>query len=262
VGCEGSSSIFLRSQKMCTSSVFVGPEPVGIPDLVHDPFPAQDLPGARHQEVQQIELAGGELDRAVVLGDGARGGVETERPDLDTALLISAAAAPHDRSDPRRELARRGFDDVVVRAELESEYSIDLLTPSREHHDRNVGLLADLPCEISAVSIGKHHIEQHEVGCLPSKCFTRAGECGRHLSLEPSRPRLSASGSEMGGSSSTRMIRVRMRSMVLAGSRLLAAGTTLRRRRQGSRIVVLDRGIDAAEEWLPREGVTCLLCLP
>ena len=85
------------------------PEPVGIPDLVHDPFPAQDLPGVRHQEVQQIELAGGELDRVVVLGDGARGGIETERPDLDRALLISAAAAPHDGSDPRRELARRDY---------------------------------------------------------------------------------------------------------------------------------------------------------
>ena len=69
-------------------------------------FQEADLPGVRHQEVQQIELAGGELDRVVVLGDGARGGVETERPDLDRDLLISAPAAPQDGSDPRRELAR------------------------------------------------------------------------------------------------------------------------------------------------------------
>jgi hypothetical protein len=40
-------------------------EPMGIPDLVHDPFPAQDLPGVRHQEVQQVELASRELDRFV-----------------------------------------------------------------------------------------------------------------------------------------------------------------------------------------------------
>ena len=66
-------------------------EPVGIPDLVHDPFAAQHLPGVRHQEVQQVELASRELDRFVVLGDGARGGIETERPDLDRALLISSS---------------------------------------------------------------------------------------------------------------------------------------------------------------------------
>ena len=47
------------------------PEPVWIPDLVHDPLPTQDLAGVGHQEVQQVELASRHLERFVVLGDGA-----------------------------------------------------------------------------------------------------------------------------------------------------------------------------------------------
>jgi signal transduction histidine kinase len=112
-----------------------------------------------------------------------------ERPDLDRALLISSAAAPHDGSDPSRELARlEGFDDVVVRAELESEHPIDLLAPGREHHDGDVRLLADLPSEISAVPVGKHHIEQHEVGRLASEGLSSACKRGCHLGIEPLTP--------------------------------------------------------------------------
>jgi hypothetical protein len=47
------------------------------------------------------------------------------------------------------------------------------------------GLLADLPREISAVSIRKHHVEQHEIGRASRwKGLSSAGKRGCDLGLE------------------------------------------------------------------------------
>jgi hypothetical protein len=32
----------------------------------------------------------------------------------------------------------KGFDDIVVRAQLEPEDAVDLLAPGRDHHDRDI----------------------------------------------------------------------------------------------------------------------------
>ena len=101
-------------------------------------------------------------------------------------MLVPRAAAPQDGADPSGELARgEGLDDVVVRAELEPEHAIDLLTPGGEHHDRDVRLPADLPRQITPVAVGKHHVEQDEVRRLASERLARACERGCHLGFEP-----------------------------------------------------------------------------
>src|ERR671914_2615555 len=51
-------------------------EPVRIPDLVHDLLASDDLSGAGHQQLQEVELLGGELDRLAVSRDGARGRIQ------------------------------------------------------------------------------------------------------------------------------------------------------------------------------------------
>ena len=65
VGGDASSSILLRSQEMCTSSVLVHPKHWGPEDLVHDPLPAQDLAGVGHQEVNSLN------SRAAVSSDAS-----------------------------------------------------------------------------------------------------------------------------------------------------------------------------------------------
>jgi hypothetical protein len=171
---------------MCTSSVLVGPNQCGsqassMIRSLRRTSPAFAIRMCNRSNSRAASSIG--LSSLVTVREG---GSRRSAPISIGAFLIPAAAAPHDGSDPRRELAgREGLDDVVVSAELEPEHPIDLLAPGREHHDRDIGLLADLPCEISAVSIGKHHVEQHEIGRLPSEGLTRAGERGRDLGLEP-----------------------------------------------------------------------------
>ena len=148
---------------------------------------------------------------------------------MSIGLRLARAAAPHDRAHPRDELARRErLDDVVVGAELETDDAVDLLAARREHDDRNVGRLADLPGEVSAVAVGEHHVEQHEVGLFARRPRAPA-IVGVTSASNPSRARCSASGSEILASSSTRSTRGFMPTMVLVTSRLPAARTTPRR---------------------------------
>ena len=86
VGCEGVVLDLLAEPRDVHVQRLGRPEPMRVPDLVHDPLSAQDLAGVGHQQVQEVELAGGELDRFAVLRDGPRGGIETEGSDLDRAL--------------------------------------------------------------------------------------------------------------------------------------------------------------------------------
>jgi hypothetical protein len=49
-----------------------GAEPMRVPDLVHDAFATQDLARVRHEQVQDVELASGELDLLAILRDRSR----------------------------------------------------------------------------------------------------------------------------------------------------------------------------------------------
>jgi hypothetical protein len=163
-----------------------GAEPMRVPDLVHDPLSTKDLAGVRHQQMQEIELAGREHDRIPVLRDRPRRGVETEGSDLERAPLFARASPAHDGPDPSRELPRReGFDDVVVGAQLEPEDAIDLLPSRGEHHDRDIRSLTDLASEITSVSVRQHHVEQDEVRRLTTDGLAGTRERRRHLGFEP-----------------------------------------------------------------------------
>src|SRR5919109_2957362 len=54
---------------------------VRIPDVLEDACARAHLAGMSHQEFQQRELLGGELDRIAGVLDGMRSGVESERTD-------------------------------------------------------------------------------------------------------------------------------------------------------------------------------------
>ena len=75
--------------------------------------------------------------------------------------------------NPQEQLAHaERLHHVVVRAELETDHAIDLFALRRQHHHRDcprprtfLELLADL----RSGNIGKHQIEQNEIGSLPAR---------------------------------------------------------------------------------------------
>jgi hypothetical protein len=63
---------------------------------------------------------------------------------------------------------------VVVAADLETEHAVDLVGAGREKQDRRARQRrrpANLAAQLEAIHLGKHHVEQDEVGFQPLERF-------------------------------------------------------------------------------------------
>jgi hypothetical protein len=192
---------------MWTSSVLVGPNQWGSHTSSMMRSRRRTSPGfAMSRCTRSNSRAASSI---AVLGRGPRYGVEPEGTVLDRAVPFGRAAASHDRLDAGRELpGGERLDHVVIRAELQAEDAVDLLAHRDQHHDGDVGGAPDLASEVTPVTVREHDVEQDEIGRLAPKGLPRAGQVGATSASNPSRPRLSASGSEIAASSSTRRMRV------------------------------------------------------
>jgi hypothetical protein len=59
------------------------PEPMRIPDLVHDLLPADDLTRIGHEKVKEVELTRRHVDGPALLGHGPGGWIQADRAHLD-----------------------------------------------------------------------------------------------------------------------------------------------------------------------------------
>ena len=144
-------------------------EDVVAPHLVEELRARIDAPGMRHEEVQQAELGGRELDALVARRvTRVRGRVEAQAFDLDhVARELRRAPAQH-RLDARGELLRRErLGEVVVGAGLEAGDLVLLHRARGEHQDRQVARAlvgAQAPREGEARFPRQHPVEDQHVG--------------------------------------------------------------------------------------------------
>ena len=76
-----------------------------------------------------------------------------------------------------------GLDHVVVRARLEPDHDIDVITAGSEQDDRNLVGAADPAADLEAVDTGEHHVEHYQLRSLALPQLQRllAGGRGRDL---------------------------------------------------------------------------------
>src|SRR6185312_5403648 len=93
--------------------------PVRFPQVFAEHFTCDDLAVVAHQEFEQAEFGGGEVDVAVAAGDAAGGKIEVERADLQRRRGARTEAAA-DRLQPGFQL-REGerLHQVIVRSGLQ-----------------------------------------------------------------------------------------------------------------------------------------------
>ena len=138
------------------------------PDAVQQEVAGEHLAAAEDQHLEELELLEGEgelfaaLERLVVRDvdhdvAGAQG--------LRLALLLGRDAA-QEGLDARGKLAHgEGLGDVVVRAELQAEDLVHLVSPCGEHDDRDVAghaVALEAPADLQAVDAGQHDVQQHK----------------------------------------------------------------------------------------------------
>ena len=112
---------------------------MGIPHFLQDRLPADHRPRILGQQGQQVELLGRQGHFDPVDEHPAGPAVDDQSPEhLGLVRTGRLVAAPHDRSDPGDELAEaEGLDDVVIRAELQPHYPVDLGAARRDDQDRD-----------------------------------------------------------------------------------------------------------------------------
>src|SRR5438270_10484908 len=127
---------------------------LAIIEILHQGVAGEHASGVAHEQLEDIELEGGELDRAAVDDDGARAGVEQDAADLDAAAGRDRArlVAAQDGADARDQLAWvEGLRKVIVGAELKADDAVYVLTARGQHDDRNLASGAEAAENFEAV---------------------------------------------------------------------------------------------------------------
>src|SRR6185437_15887094 len=99
-------------------------------------------------------LRQGEL--AALEDRSTRGDVELQPVDAEDTRSGGGVEPPHDRPDPRNELAQAvRLDEIVVRAELQADDPVDLLASCADDDDRHPRPLAQPPADLETVDVRK-----------------------------------------------------------------------------------------------------------
>ena len=138
----------------------------GYPDSSESNQPISGIEDAQREAAVSVYHAG----TAMRDGHLVTAGIEAHVAHLDDIAVrdcrgILAAAASQRRAYPRDEFAQpERLGDVVVGTDLEAHHSVDLGTFRRDHDDRNLGLLSELPTDVDAADLRQHHVEENEIG--------------------------------------------------------------------------------------------------
>jgi hypothetical protein len=145
------------------------------PDALQQDLAAEHPAGAGGQLDQQLELGLGEVDLVAGATDHALVGddLEVAEPQVGAGRVAGAGPAQQRPDAGRQLLGRERFGEVVVGAGFEPGDDVVGVGASRDHDDRHVGRLADLPADLEPVEAGEHDVDQHHVGRLALE----GGEC-------------------------------------------------------------------------------------
>ena len=142
------------------------------------PHPAVDLTGGEHgtrvlhEEAQDVVFLGGQRRRLAVHRDRLGVVVQTDTADDQRGRLHRAAAqleiAPQLGAHPRQQHHRvKGLGDVVVRAYVQPQHLVGVLTLGRQQDHRHVAGLPQLGHGGQAVHHRHHDIHEDEMHVLP-----------------------------------------------------------------------------------------------
>ena len=182
------------------------------PDPVEQLRPAVHALGMGHEEMQQPELGGADLDLATLAGDPAGGRIDRQAADDDRRVQRFGRATPQDGTDPRQQLVgRERLGEVVVGAGIQAGDLVGLLRPGGQHDDRQLTGARLAPPgsgqRVAALS-GKHPVEHDQVGRMPSTATWACSASPAMVTSKPAWRRLIEISSAIAGSSSTTRIRL------------------------------------------------------
>ena len=135
------------------------------PDLLEDVLTGGDLPAGAHQDPEQLELPGRQLQLARADEGPVSGDVDPDLPDAQLVLsgLPRGAAdlCPH----ASQQLGQaEGLGDVVISPGVQTDDEVGVLTAGGEHEDRDGQALGPhLTGHVQAVDVRQPQVQDDDV---------------------------------------------------------------------------------------------------
>src|ERR1035438_2005754 len=133
------------------------------PNGGQDAVPRQRPARALHEELQQSELLGSQLDLAPLLEQLVGRQIEAEFAELIAGCF--RPLAPQKGFHPGEQLPdAEGLGDVIVRAQFQAADNVILLPLGGEHDDGHVQLAGPgSPADLIAIDLRQHQVQQQQV---------------------------------------------------------------------------------------------------
>ena len=148
---------------------------VAAEDFAGQAFAFNDHAGRGQENLQEVEFDRGEIDFIILAEGGARRGTDFEVAETKSlfgrgcSVAGGRTGAAKNGLDARREFPRvKGFREVVVGANFETQDAIDVLAASGEHDNGHAGMGADVLEDFEAAKSGEHDVEDDE-GIFPGE---------------------------------------------------------------------------------------------
>ena len=151
------------------------------PDVIQQLLSGEYLIGRGRQEIEQLQLLGRHFHRVSHIEDRVVGQVDGEvrvfhefaclgRRGRRAGWLVPAQHGFY----PGHQLFRvKGFDHVIVGAQLQSQHLVKGLALGGQHDDGYLAFGAKLPADLIAVHAGQHQIQQYQIRCKAFKGLQR-----------------------------------------------------------------------------------------
>ncbi len=155
--------------------------------LGHQIVPGDRLGVGPHQQLEDAQLRGSELEILLVDLSPAGTQIDAQRSGLDHS--VDGLPVPRDPAqhgpDSRHELSRaERFGQIIVGAHLEADHPIDLLAPGRQHDDGNPVQRPDAPQHLETGKLRQHDVQDHEVDGSVPEARERRGSAADRLRIE------------------------------------------------------------------------------
>ena len=151
------------------------------PDAREDLLAIEHAAGMGGEQIQQLHLARRTGHALAGQADAIALGLDLQRAIFERSELflvrraVILVGAPQHSLDAGDDLARgERLDDIVVRAHLQAQNAVDLLTARGEHDDGQRALAPHALADLHAGHTRHHLIQQHEVIMIPMGHLQRA----------------------------------------------------------------------------------------
>lgn len=136
---------------------------VHVPDQRDDLRPGDDVAVAPHQQVQQGELLGRQVDPHPAAEGPVAAGVQLQVGDPQDVLHRCLVVAAQQRADPRQQFGElERLDHEVVGAEIEAAHLVGQSAMPGEHHHPRAAAFAQAAEQVPAVDAGQVDVEDHQ----------------------------------------------------------------------------------------------------